>query len=58
MRCWVDWRSGSSSTSYEDDYENQQRGKATMTDTQSWITAISVAVIAAIQLVQFLLTRR
>ena len=29
-----------------------------MTDTQSWITAISVAVIAAIQLVQFLLTRR
>ena len=54
----MDWHSGSSSTSYEDDYENQQRGKATMTDTQSWITAISVAVIAAIQLVQFLLTRR
>lgn len=29
-----------------------------MNDTQSWITAISVAVIAAIHLIQFLLARR
>ena len=29
-----------------------------MTDTQGWITAISVAVIAGVQLVTFLLARR
>ena len=29
-----------------------------MTDTQGWVTAISVAVIAGVQLIQFLLARR
>jgi hypothetical protein len=29
-----------------------------MTDTQAWITAISVAVIAGVALVRFLLARR
>jgi hypothetical protein len=29
-----------------------------MTDTQAWVTAVSVAVIAGVQLVTFLLSRR